>query len=180
MQMSARRIVAALALVAMAFFSAGASSAHEYETDTVKIGHPWLRVPPPGATVAAAYLSLTGKDGKDDRLVSVSIPVAERTELHTMTMDGGVMKMRPLENGIEIEAGKTVELKPGGMHVMLIGLTRPIVDGERAKGLLTFEKAGEIEVEFVMQTMKDAMSGEGQHGGMQHGGDMKHEGHGMK
>ncbi|MGE0584708.1 MAG: copper chaperone PCu(A)C [Flavobacteriaceae bacterium] len=175
MQLLAKRILAAVALAAMAFVTLPPASAHEYETETLTIGHPWLRVPPPGATVAAAYMTLTGKGDKGDRLVSASIPVADRTELHTMTMDGGVMKMRPLENGIEVPAGETVKLAPGGMHVMLIGLNKPIVDGEKVKGVLTFQKAGEVEVEFVMQTMKDAMGGDARQGA-----DMKHEGHGMK
>lgn len=168
MQLSAKRILAAMALAALALTADLAVSAHEYETETVKIDHPWLRVPPPGASVAAAYLTLTGKDGGGDRLVSASIPVAERTELHTMTMDSGVMKMRPLENGVAVPAGETIELKPGGMHVMLIGLNAAIVEGGKVKGVLTFEKAGDVEVEFVMQTMKEAM------GNTSHGTDMKH------
>jgi hypothetical protein len=68
-----------------------------------------------------------------------------------MTMEGGVMKMRPLPAGLEIKPGETVELKPGGFHMMLTGLTQPLVQGQTEKATLKFEKAGTLEVEYAIQ-----------------------------
>jgi hypothetical protein len=70
-----------------------------------------------------------------------------------MSMDGGVMKMRELKDGLEIPAGATVELKPGSYHIMMMNLSHPLAAGETVKGSLTFEKAGKVDVEFAVQAM---------------------------
>ena len=67
-----------------------------------------------------------------------------------MSMDNGVMKMRPLKDGLEIAPGQTVELKPGSLHIMLLDLKQPLKEGERVKGTLVFEKAGQVDVEYVV------------------------------
>ncbi len=74
-------------------------------------------------------------------------------EIHEMSMDGGVMKMRPLPKGIEIKPGETVELKPGSYHLMFVGLKQPFEKGKRVKGTLQFEKAGTVEVEYVVEAI---------------------------
>lgn len=94
---------------------------------------------PPNARNAGGFLTIMNTGDSDDRLVSASSSVAERVELHTMTMDGDVMRMRELEDGIALPAGEMVELAPGGLHVMFIGLTGPFVAGETVPVTLTFE-----------------------------------------
>jgi hypothetical protein len=74
--------------------------------------------------------------------------VAAKVELHSMTMDKGVMKMRPVEGGLEIKPGETVELKPGSLHLMFVGLKKPLATGDHVKATLAFEKAGTVAVEF--------------------------------
>lgn len=105
---------------------------------------PWVRPTAPGAKVGGAFMTLVG--GKEaDRVVSGSSPVAGVVELHTHIMEGGVAKMRAIPV-IEVPAGGKVELKPGGLHIMLINLKAPLKAGEVIPLKLRFEKAGEIEV----------------------------------
>ncbi len=77
-----------------------------------------------------------------------------------MSMDGGVMKMRELKNGLEIPPGATVELKPGSYHIMMMNLSRPLAKGEKVKGSLTFEKAGKVDVEFTVEAMGGMPAGQ--------------------
>ena len=111
----------------------------------VKIEKAWARPTVPGQQGGGAFLSITS--ASTDRLLSGSTPLAERFELHTMTMKGDVMEMRQVD-AIELPAGKTVELKPGGLHVMFIGLKQPLAIGSKVPVTLKFEKAGEVKVEF--------------------------------
>jgi copper(I)-binding protein len=99
----------------------------------------------PGQQGGGGFLSLTSSGG--DRLIGGSTPLAQRFELHTMAMKGDVMEMRQID-AIELPAGKTVELKPGGLHVMFIGLKQPLALGTKVPVTLRFEKAGEVKVEF--------------------------------
>ena len=123
--------------------------AHGYKLGNLEIGHPWARATPKGAAVGGAYLKVTNTGTAPDRLVSGSTDVSGRFEIHEMSMDGGVAKMRQLKDGLEIKPGETVELKPGGLHIMLLDLKQPIKQGDHVKGTLTFEKAGKIDVEFI-------------------------------
>jgi copper(I)-binding protein len=88
-----------------------------------------------------------------DRLVGGATEVAKRLEIHEMRMDGGVMKMRELSNGLEIPAGAIVELKPGSYHLMLQNLSRQLAKGERVKASLTFEKAGKVDIELAIEAV---------------------------
>src|SRR5207244_96276 len=88
-----------------------------------------------------------------DRLVGGSTEVAARFEMHNQVVEKGVAKMRPMGNGIEIKPGATVEFKPGGLHVMLVGLKEPLRQGQRVKGTLVFEKAGKVDVEFPVEAL---------------------------
>lgn len=134
--------------------------AHDYTIGALKVGHPWARATPRGASVGAGYLTVTNTGKTADRLVGGETDAAKRFELHKMTMDNGVMKMRPLRNGLEIKPGQTVTLKPGGYHVMLVGLRKPLVKGEHVEATLRFEKAGTLHVYFLVEGI-GAM-----HGGM--------------
>jgi periplasmic copper chaperone A len=95
-----------------------------YKLGQLIIEAPWARATPKGAEVGAGYLKITNTGKEADRLMGGSLPVATSVEVHQMTMSDGVMKMRKVDNGLEIKPGKTVELKPGGYHLMLIGPMR--------------------------------------------------------
>lgn len=120
-----------------------------YTLGALTITAPWTRATPKGAEVAGGYLSITNTGTQADRLLSISAGIASRLEFHEMATVDGVMQMRQLENGLEILPGQTIELKPGGVHIMMMGLTAQIKAGDHIKGTLVFEKAGSIEVEFV-------------------------------
>jgi periplasmic copper chaperone A len=111
----------------------------------VKVEHAWARPTVAGQQGGGGFLSITSASA--DRLLSGSTPLAERFELHMMAMKGDVMEMRQVD-AIELPAGKTVRLEPGGLHVMFIGLKTPLQTGSRVPVTLKFEKAGDVKVEF--------------------------------
>lgn len=132
-----------------------AAPAHDYKAGDLEIGHPWSREAPLGAKVAGGYVTVTNNGATPDRLVGAGGEIAGKTEIHDMSVDAnGVMTMRELGDGVEIPAGGSVELKPGGKHIMFMELNRVPKDGEAFKGVLTFEKAGPVEVEFHVEKVK--------------------------
>lgn len=137
--------VAALLLV-------GNATADDYTLKALKIDHPFARATPPGATAGGAFLTIENKGAQPDRLVRVASPVAAVVALHQMTMDNGMMKMRATP-AIDIKPGDKVELKPGGYHVMLTELKRPLKVGDTFPLRLTFEKAGSIEVSVRVEAI---------------------------
>jgi copper(I)-binding protein len=141
------RGAAAAALLAGGALAQGASGA-TYKLGPLVIEAPWTRATPGGSQVAAGYLKITNTGSEPDRLVGGALPVANAVEVHEMTMTGGVMKMRKLDRGLEIAPGQSVELKPGGYHLMFTGLRGALKQGETIKGTLSFAKAGSIEVEY--------------------------------
>ena len=112
----------------------------------------------PGAKVTAGYLDITN-NGDDDRLIAVEIKGASKSEIHTMRMDGGVMKMRPLKDGIDLPKGETISLAPGGLHLMFMKLKDFPHEGEMADLTLVFEKAGAISVKAPVKMIKPGHSG---------------------
>jgi periplasmic copper chaperone A len=143
---------AALLALALATGASGAL-AEDYSVGTLQIGNPWTRATPRGSSVAGAYMKITNKGSAPDRLVGGSAAVAGRFEVHSMVMEQGVAKMRPVEGGLEIKPGETVELKPGSLHVMLMGLKQPLEKGQKVKGTLEFEKAGKIDIEYAVEAI---------------------------
>jgi copper(I)-binding protein len=141
-----------IALAALLALLTGAS-AHDYKLGSLHIVHPWARATPKGASVGGGYMKITNNGTVADRLVGGSSPVAGRFEIHEMSVEQGVMRMRLLREGLEIKPGQTVELKPGSFHVMLIDLKQPIREKERFKGTLIFEKAGTVEVEYAVEAV---------------------------
>jgi copper(I)-binding protein len=142
--------------------------AHEYKAGSIVIDHPWSRQTPEGAKVAGGFLTLTNTCAEADRLVGVASSIAMTGEIHEMSVDDkGVMTMRPVEGGLEVPAGGTVELKPGSYHLMFMGLSARPVEGEAFTATLEFEKAGTVEVEFAVEAMGGAPKhdGHGSHGG---------------
>jgi len=123
---------------------AGAASAHDTRLGKITIGHPYAWATAAPGQPASVYVTLDNQ-GEADRLVSASTTAALRVELHEMAMDGDVMRMRQLP-AIELPAGQSVELKPGGLHMMLIGPRAPLKVGEGLLLKLKFEKAGEVTV----------------------------------
>jgi copper(I)-binding protein len=114
------------------------------------ISEPWSRATPPGAKVGGGYLTIQNTGAEPDTLVSVASPASEKTELHLMKTEDGVMTMRPATDGVEIPAGKTLTLEPGGYHIMFIRPKAPFVQGETVPLTLTFAKAGPVEVELTI------------------------------
>jgi hypothetical protein len=139
--------------ILIAVFLAGPAFAHDYTAGSLKIGHPWARATPKGAPVGGGYLSVTNSGTEPDRLVGGSTPISRKFEVHQMSMDHGVMKMRPLGNGLEIPPGKTITLSPGGLHVMFVDLNQPLKQGDKIPATLEFAKAGKVQVEFAVEGM---------------------------
>jgi len=117
------------------------------------LDHAFVREPPPGAKVAGAYLRIVNEGISADRLIGLSTPVADQAEIHSMKVENGIMTMRPLLEGLVLSPGETVELKPGGIHIMLSGLHAPLKQGESFTATLRFEKAGDVEVVFSVESL---------------------------
>ena len=119
--------------------------AHDYTVGRLTVEHPYARPTPPGARTGGVYFTVRNDGDTDDRLVAVASPAAQNVALHSMTMDGNLMKMRPV-TALDIPPGKSVTLGAGGYHVMLEGLAHPLAVGDRVPLTLTFEKAGPVQV----------------------------------
>jgi copper(I)-binding protein len=112
------------------------------------VDNAWAGATPGKAENGAAYVTITSPTA--DRLVSANTPVAKKAELHTMSMQGMVMKMRPI-SGVDIPAGQPISLKPGGEHIMLMGLNEPLLEGQSFPLTLDFEKAGPRTVTVTVE-----------------------------
>src|SRR3954468_24036404 len=123
-------MIRTLIAAALAAFMAGMAQAQEYKAGPLVVDHPWTRATPKSATVAGGYLKITNSGSTPDRLIGGSADVSRKFEVLQMSMDGGVMKMRELKDGLEIPAGATVELKPGSFHIMMVNLSHPLTAGE--------------------------------------------------
>jgi copper(I)-binding protein len=131
------------------------SAAHPTEHAGTVIGNievsgAFSRATLPGAPVAGGFLTLNNKGATDDLLVSASAPIAAETQLHEMAMEGDVMKMRQLAGGIPVPAGESVMLKPGGLHIMFMGLNTSLAEGDVVPVTLTFEQAGTVTVDMAV------------------------------
>ena len=125
--------------------------ADDYSVGNLHIGQPWSRALPPNVPTGAAYFTVHNGGNEDDRLIGVSTPRAGRTELHTHVHLGDVMKMQKIDS-VAIPASAEVRFEPGGNHVMLFNLTRPLVAGEHFPLTLEFEKAGQVELSVTIKT----------------------------
>ena len=169
-----------LAVTAVTTFALAALTsplwAEKIEIGTLHIETPMLRETAPNAPVAGGFLTLHNFGEADDRLVSASIAdgVAGMVQLHEMVMTDGVMSMSETEGGITIPAGEVVQLAPGGLHIMLMGLTQPLVAGESHVVTLTFEQAGSVDVDFPVLTLGEIRANVSEAGQMDHGNGMQH------
>ena len=127
------------------------ASAEDVTVGTLKISAPWARATPKGAGVGGGYMTITNTGTVPDRLIGGTTNISSRFEVHEMSMDNGVMKMRELAQGLEIKPGQKVELKPGGYHVMFMGLKEQLMQGQTVKATLQFEKAGKVDVSFAIE-----------------------------
>jgi copper(I)-binding protein len=141
-----RTIVRTLAVMLAVFVPV--AFATDYHVGPLDIAAPWSRATPKGASVAAGYMTIKNTGTAPDRLIGGSSDAAAKFEVHEMSMDNGVMKMRPIQGGLEIKSGETVELKPQGLHIMFVGLKKQLKPGDRIKATLDFEKAGKVDVDF--------------------------------
>ncbi|WP_137934950.1 copper chaperone PCu(A)C [Mesorhizobium comanense] len=124
--------------------------AHEFPAGAISISHPWSRVTPPAAAVAAGYLTITNIGTKPDRLLSVESSWATRVEIHQSTVEDGVAKVRPVVGGLDVASGQSIALQPGGLHMMFIEPDRGFVAGDRVPARLRFAKAGVVEIGFLV------------------------------
>ena len=147
--------------------SAGAS---DYDIGSIHVSQPWARATPKGASAGAGYLTITNKGTASDRLVScVASTVSAQCQIHSMTMEGGVMKMRPVEGGLEVKPGATVTLKPSGFHVMFMGLKHPLQQGKTFSATLKFANAGAVEIDFPIMAIGASAPGAPAGGNMMEG-----------
>jgi copper(I)-binding protein len=155
------RFVAALGL-GFGLTLAALAVGHEYKAGDIVVGHPYARATVPGQPSAGAYLSIENKGREKDTLTAVHAAIAKSTELHAMTMDGNVMKMREV-GAIDIKPSETISMQPGGgFHLMLIGIAKPLRPGDTFPMTLTFAKAGKIDVSvYVEDPAKAGASGAG-------------------
>jgi periplasmic copper chaperone A len=150
---------AGILTLALAQLPAFSAQAKDYELGSIHIAQPWARATPKGASSAAAYMTITNNGTAPDRVSCVSSDASAQCQIHSMTMDNGVMQMRPVEGGLEIKPGETVTLKPGSFHVMLESLKHPLEQGNTVKMTLKFDNAGTIDVESPIAAIGAAAPG---------------------
>jgi copper(I)-binding protein len=129
------------------------AQADDIKAGDLVISQAWSRATPSGAKVAGGYLTIENKGSSPDRLVGGSGDIAGKVEVHEMTMDDGVMKMRALDKGLVIEPGKTVKLAPGGYHLMMFDLKDRLKQGDKVPVTLEFEKAGKVTLSLDVQAV---------------------------
>lgn len=170
LQFAAACLLTAISLVT----SLAPSAAHETEKShpatigEISVADGWVRAMLPGQPAGGGFLVVTNKGAAADRIVAASSPASGRVEIHTMEIVNDVMTMRPVEGGLVVPAGATVELKPGGHHLMFMEVSEPFKEGAKVPLTLEFEKAGKVELELpVLKGQGGSQHGHGD--GEQHG-----------
>lgn len=139
-------VATALAVLVSLCAATGPAAAADVTVGPLVVSDSWARASAaPTMKNGAAFFTVANSGSTMDRLVAAATPVAAKAELHTHLMEGGVMKMRPVE-AIEVHPGAPVVLQPGGLHVMLMGLKAPLAEGTRIPLTLVFEKAGRVDL----------------------------------
>ncbi len=136
--------------LAGAYLITTSAMAADYKAGALTISDPWSRATPKGAQTAIGYMTIRNDGPSPERLVGGSIESADHFQLHAMKMEGDVAKMNELHD-IEIKRGQRLEFKPGGSHVMFVGLKHQLAKGEHIKGTLVFEHAGAVSVEYSVE-----------------------------
>ena len=141
-------LLSAITLLLSVGFANADDNTNKVMVGEIAIEKAWTRATPNGAPAGGAFVTLTNNGQIADRLLGASSDVAKAVEVHKMSMNDGVMNMAQLVDGLLIEPGATVELKPGSFHMMMIGLNAPIKQGDMVKITLEFEHAGKVDVVF--------------------------------
>jgi copper(I)-binding protein len=148
----ARGIAATVALIAAPLllmqFSASPAAAADYDVGAIHISQPWARATPKGADDGAGYMTITNKGTTPDRVSCVADDASSQCVIHSMTMEGGIMRMRPVKGGLEIKPGQTVTLSPGSYHMMFVDLKHQLMQGQTVKATLKFDHAGTVDVDY--------------------------------
>jgi copper(I)-binding protein len=126
-------------------------------TRHVTIEQPWARETAEGQAAGGGFMTIVNTARQSDQLLSASAPVAREVQIHTMSMDGGVMRMRHLPEGVTVPAKGRLDLKPGGLHIMFIGLKEPLRRGTHVPVTLNFKNAGTMTVDFSVQPITAAL-----------------------
>lgn len=165
MSMFSRRAAARALVIAVPLALTAMPSAlfAQSSTEAIRVTDAWLRETAPGQTAGGGFLTITNNGKADDRLTGGGSARAAQVQVHDMRMEGGVMRMRPLDGGLPLPAGRTATLKPGGLHLMLIGLKQPLKRGERVPVTLTFARAGKVTVDFIVQPITHGTGGRHDH-----------------
>ena len=146
------RFLMRLTVMVLITATAGAlAHAHEHQQGPLTVVHPWSRATAPSQKAGGVYLRIENASNQPDRLIGVESDLADVTSLHTIIRDGDVIKMRPVQSGIEVPANGHIVLAPGGNHVMLIGLRQQLVQESTVPLVLVFEHAGRVEIEAVVE-----------------------------
>jgi copper(I)-binding protein len=147
-----RKIIATtFGLVLMAGLIGSPARADDVKAGDLVISQAWSRATPNGAKIGAGYFTIENKGTAADKLIGVTGDVSPRIEVHEMSMNNGVMKMRPVDGGVSIDPGKTVKLAPSGYHLMIMDLKSPLKQGDKLPLTLQFEKAGKVAVTLDVQ-----------------------------
>ncbi|MEM7290947.1 MAG: copper chaperone PCu(A)C [Pseudomonadota bacterium] len=136
--------------------------AHDYKIGDLVINHPVARATPVNAPVSGGYMTITNTGSEADRLIAATVDFAGDVQIHEMSMQDDIMKMRQLEEGLEIPAGEKVMLQPGGYHIMFMQLEKQLKEGEKYDATLIFEKAGSVDVTLNVENLmaiKEALGG---------------------
>jgi copper(I)-binding protein len=164
---------AALFALSLLQFSVSQLHAEDYKVGSIQITQPWARATPKGASAGAAYMTVTNSGTTAQHLNCVSSDVATECQIHEMSMDGGVMKMRPLQGGLEVKPGETVTLKPGSFHLMLVGLKQPLLPGTSIEATFKVDAGSTVQVAFPVAAIGAPAPGAAP------GGQMNMQGPGM-
>ncbi len=167
--------VVAGALLASAILTTGIapSQAHDYQVKELSVIHPWARPTPGKLRVTAAYMVLANDSKEAEKLVTVKTDIAERIEIHESLVKDGKAIMRPLKDGLALPAGDIVELAPKGLHLMVMGLKKPLAKGDTIPMTLTFANRGDVKIKVkVEQGSGDHDHSDHDHS--KHGQDHKH------
>lgn len=124
---------------------------------SINIENPWARETVEGQAAGGGFMTIVNNGQREDQLVSASSPASREVQVHTMSMDGGLMRMRQLTDGLTIPAKGKVELKPRGLHIMFIGLKKPLRPGTSVPVTLKFRHAGSMAAQFKVQAMTAPM-----------------------
>jgi hypothetical protein len=154
----------------LAIFAIGPAHADDTTIGNLKLTAAWARATPKGATVGGGYFTVTNIGNTADRLIGGTSDASSRFEIHEMSMDNGVMKMREVVSGVEIKPGQTIRFEPNGYHIMFVGLKNQLKEGEHIHATLQFEKAGSAALDFVVESIGARSGGSTSSGGksMQH------------